>query len=97
MAVGAGGGGAPPTTLQERRDQTVVESMWMLYFRTAEYIPGSDGEHCVLLFAAWFRSNVRGRKLLEKVRWDRDTVVMFNFDDLNSAVPRSWDFAECIR
>lgn len=78
----------------EARDVAVIERMWPSYFRT-DYIPGSDGEHCSLLFAAWFRQT--GSSLLTKVKWESDSVVVFNFDDLNSKVPHSWEFADCIR
>jgi len=99
-------------------DQQVTQVFWQQYFLTDEYIPGSDSEHCIILFSRFFRGT--GAALLKKVRsffsqrndlcgsslnfiaclqvlWETDEVVLFNYDDLNSRLPRSWEFAECLK
>ena len=96
-------------------DQQVTQVFWQQYFLSDEYIPGSDSEHCIVLFSRFFRgtgaallkkvprfflarrNRHRAQISLSQVSWESDDVVLFNYDDLNSKLPRSWEFAECLK
>jgi hypothetical protein len=60
----------------EAFDQQVTQVFWQTYFLSDEYIPGSDSEHCIVLFSRFFRST--GTQLLRKVSCVQSGMASLN-------------------